>query len=287
MQNKTRPTSRKGIAVSHILLIASLLFAAPAGAGTEESPIQAFARPFGLDIAGPVMLAESDERSTLFQSDVLPSMNDWINTNLGEKLSINDISSIALDPSKLTIATESEARVYFVGEGAGYKNTLGFNPEDSGVSSGDPQLIFPDATSRTTYYDPGAGNSVARSRWYPLYPGDFVDLGTLEANSQLDFFLIANGAQGGTMTYSTDTSINPDGIDHVVAYAMPSSPYLLVGFEDLYGGGDRDYNDLLFAVDIGVANVAALTTVPEPATILTLASFLIIAFAFRRQKRVP
>lgn len=270
---------------THAALLCLFVLAFSGPALSKESPIQAFARPFGLDITGPVMLAASDERSALFQDEVLPSMNAWINTNLGEKISINDTTGISLDPAKLTLATASEARVYFVGEGAGYKNTLGFNPEAGGADSGDPRLIFPDATSRTTYYDPGPGNSVARSRWYPLYPGDFVDLGPLAAGSQLDFFLIANGAKGGTMTYSTDASVNPDGIDHVVAYAMPSSPYLLVGFEDLYGGGDRDFNDLLFAVDIGTANVTALATVPEPATILTLASFLLLAFAFQRKRK--
>ncbi|VFQ46487.1 DUF4114 domain-containing protein [Desulfoluna butyratoxydans] len=266
-------------------ILGLLLLALPTPSPAKESPIQSFARPFGLDIAGPVMRAASDERSTLFQTDVLPSMNAWINTNLGENVTINDTTSIALDPSNLAISTESEARIYFVGEGAGYKNTLGYNTEGSGISSGDPQLIFPDATSRISSYDPGPGSSESRSRWYPLYPGDFVDIGNLEANTQLDFFLIANGARGGTMTYSTDTSINPDGIDHVVAYAMPSSPYLLVGFEDLYGGGDRDFNDLLFAVDIGTANVAALASVPEPATLLTLVSFLIIAFTVHRKKQ--
>ncbi|SCY30195.1 DUF4114 domain-containing protein [Desulfoluna spongiiphila] len=266
-------------------LLGLLFLALSTPVQAKESPIQSFARPFGLDIAAPVMKAGSDDRSSLFQSDVLPSMNSWINTNLGENVSINDTTSIALDPSNLAISTASEARVYFVGEGAGYKNTLGFNTEAGGTGSGDPKLIFPDATSRVSSYDPGPGKSQSRSRWYPLYPGDFVDIGNLEANSQLDFFLIANGARGGTMTYSTDTSINPDGIDHVVAYAMPSSPYLLVGFEDLYGGGDRDFNDLLFAVDIGAANVAALTSVPEPATLLTLVSFLIIGFTVHRQRR--
>jgi len=266
-------------------ILGLLFLALSTPAQAKESPIQSFARPFGLDIAGPVIKASSDDRSTLFQSDVLPSMNSWINTNLGENVSINDTTGITLDPSNLVLSTVSETRVYFVGEGAGYKNTLGFNTQAGGTDSGDPKLIFPDATSRISSYDPGPGSSESRSRWYPLYPGDFVDLETLAADTQLDFFLIANGARGGTNTYSTDTSINPDGIDHVVAYAMPASPYLLVGFEDLYGGGDRDFNDLLFAVDIGAANVAALTSVPEPATLLTLAAFLIIAFTVHRQKR--
>jgi len=59
----------------------------------------------------------------------------------------------------------------------------------------------------------------------------------------------------------------------VVAFALADSPYLLIGFEDMYNGGDLDYNDLLFAVDIGEANVASLPGVPEPATSCMLFSY--------------
>lgn len=277
------PRHLKEITWTGMAILLSILLSMPAGA--EIASIQSTARPFGLDIAGPVMQSGSDARSTEFQANVLPSMNAWINTNLGESVSINDTTAISLDPSKLFLATASDARIYFVGEGAGYANTLGFNTTGTGILTGDPQLIFPNATSRTSYYNSDPDESVDRSLSYPVVPGDFVDIGSFEANTQLDFFLIANGARGGTNTYSTNTSINPDGINHVLAYAMPDSPYLLVGFEDLYGGGDQDYNDLLFAVDIGAVNVAVLTAVPEPTTLLTLASFLLIAVAVQRKKR--
>jgi hypothetical protein len=60
----------------------------------------------------------------------------------------------------------------------------------------------------------------------------------------------------------------------------------MIGFEDLYGGlgatgtdlatgrsnerSDRDFNDSIFVVDIGEANVKSLTGVPEPATTTAL-----------------
>jgi hypothetical protein len=34
----------------------------------------------------------------------------------------------------------------------------------------------------------------------------------------------------------------------------------------LFGGGDRDYNDVLFAVDIGAVNLQKLISTPEPST---------------------
>ncbi len=65
----------------------------------------------------------------------------------------------------------------------------------------------------TTYLP---GQTITRTSSEPLLPGDFVDLGTFGAGTQ------------------------PDGINHVVAFASVQlgSPYLLIGFEDLLGGGD-------------------------------------------------
>jgi Domain of unknown function (DUF4114) len=254
-------------------------------ASGETSPIQSPARPFGLDIVGPVQTAGSDTDAARFQSDYLPTVTDWVNVNLGEKNAIDSTASISLDPAKLQLATASDVRVYFVGEGAGYHNTLGFNTGGGGIDTGDPRLIFPDASSNVSYWNDTDGTGT-RSSGAPLLPGDFVDLGTQAAGTQLDFFLIANGASGGSYVYSTDASVNPDGIDHVVAYALADSPYLLIGFEDLYGGGDRDFNDLLFAVDIGSVNVETLTNAPEPSTLVILGSFLgPVAYLRRRQRR--
>jgi hypothetical protein len=264
-----------------LMFFTVVLTAFPAFA--EISPIQSSARPFGLDIVGPVHLAGSDADSALFQSDALPTVTDWININLGEQTAIEDTSNISLDPSNLYLATESDVRVYFVGEGAGYHNTLGFNADGGGITSGDPKLIFPDASSTATYYNSGDSSGTQTSS-YPLAPGDFVDIGTFESGAQLDFFLIANGANGGTNLYSTDSSVNQDGIDHVVAYALEDSPYLLIGFEDLYGGGDRDFNDLLFVVDIGSANVNALTNAPEPSTMMILGSFILFSIYLKRRQ---
>lgn len=324
--------------IRHALLLVAFL---PVTGNTQtENKVQSSARPFDLDIAGPVMQGGSDKRSAIFQEAALPELNAFLKATLGERKPFES-SAYVLDPGKLFLRTESDVRVYFVGEEAGYRNTLGFNTgtyaepagaevsdearkaeereskdsarnrekekekeqerakeksntEDKGNEKGsgddregkatdsdrpyaigkDGRLIFPDASSSVSSYDPAT--TASRSGAAPLLPGDFVDLGRFEAGTQLDFFLIANGAEGGSTTYSTQTSLNPDGLDHVVAFAftLKDSPYLLLGFEDLYGGGDKDYNDLLFAIDIGAVNVTALTATPEPSTYLILGSLL-------------
>ncbi len=268
------------------LIGASLLLTGSAGVvnaqtttGTAAS-VQSSARPFGLDIAAPVMAAGSDTRAAAFMKE-LPALTEFLNKSLGESSNVDD-SRMLLDPAKLKLSTASDVRVYFIGEGAGYSNTLGFNTTGTGVSSGNPALIFPNASTTNSYYN---GSEGKRESWAPVLPGDFVNLGKIAGGTLLDFFLIADGANGGRSVYATDKSVNGDGINHVVAfgYQMANSPFLIIGFEDLFGGGDRDFNDLLFAVDIGAANVKALTSTPEPAMGLTLASF--IGLALRRKRR--
>lgn len=246
------------------------------GASSEQSA----ARPFKLDIAAPVMEGGTDERSAEFLKQ-LPQMTEFLNKSLGESSRVDD-SRMLLDPGNLKLSTDSDVRVYFIGEGAGYSNTLGFNTTGGGVKGGDAELIFPNASSNVSSYDPSG--SVKRTSWAPLLPGDFVNLGKVAGGSVLDFFLIADGANGGKNVFSTDRSANGDGINHVVAfsYKMANSPFLIIGFEDLWGGGDRDFNDLLFAVDVGAANVKALTSTPEPAMALTLVSFVGLVFRRRR-----
>lgn len=237
----------------------------------KPSPIQSKVRPFGLDIVGPVMRAGSDATAADFQKNALPGITAFVNATLPESQALSDSASL-LDPSKLSLKTAADVRVYFVGEGASYANTLGFNTTGTGVASGDPQLIFPNASSNTSLTGDQSG---PRNSSNPLLPGDFVNLGQMNAGTQLDFFLIADGANGGTKVFSADMSANPDGLNHTVAfaYAVPDSPYLIMGFEDLYGGGDQDFNDLVFAVDLGAANIAQLTGTPEPALFLTLGTF--------------
>lgn len=262
-----------------ILLSTPGALADTALSGGVASPIQSAARPYHLNIAGPVMQAGSDAASRNFQS-VLPGMQQFIKTYLPE--AHNNLKSplaFSIDPSKLTLSTKSDVRMYFAYEGAGYHNTIGFNTTGVGVSSGNPKIIFPDASSSFGYGGTGSGVRTASD---PLLPGDFVNLGAFNGGTKFDFFLIANGANGGSSVFSTTESVNPDRINHVATFSptfwgVANSPYLFIAYEDLLGGGDKDFNDVIVALDIGAANVSALLATPEPATWLTLGSLLGLA----------
>ncbi|MEB3882082.1 DUF4114 domain-containing protein, partial [Lyngbya sp. CCY1209] len=79
-----------------------------------------------------------------------------------------------------------------------------------------------------------------------------------------------------------DAADNSDGLQHIMAYEQ--SGYLVMAFEDMTNGGDKDYNDIVFAIDIGEGNIKHLQGVPEPTMTLGLLG-IGAAFTFSRRKR--
>ena len=267
--------------------------------GGVVSPVQSAADPYGLTIAGPVMQAGSDASSKNFDQKVLPSLTKFIQSALPETKNNTASTAFEIDPNKLVLSSKTAVRAYFVSEGAAYHNSIGVDittpandPKSSWdeVTSASSKLIFPDASSTEGGFASGAYGT--RTATEPVLPGDFVNLGTFDKGAKLDFFLMANGAnQAWSSVFSSTESINPDGFHQHVAgftpklFAVPqlNSPYVFLSFEDLWGGGDKDINDTIIAVNIGAANVKALLATPEPATWLTLGSFLGVAIWAKRR----
>lgn len=253
------------------------LSAFPNAWGQTASPVQATVRPLGLSIVAPVQLVGSDSRAATFMSTQFPAIQQLINVRLGETRALGNLDAVSLDPARLTLATASQSRVYFIGETTGNRNALGFNllnaekPTPTTALTSSAKLIFPNATSPTNWRHatPGGVRTVAS----PLLPGDFVDLGRLPAGSVLDFFINTNGAVGGTPVFAAPASRNGDRIPHIVSFAAVNSPFLILAFEDAPRGGDFDYNDLVIALDIGTINVQRLISTPEPRLILLFGLF--------------
>jgi hypothetical protein len=90
--------------------------------------------------------------------------------------------------------------------------------------------------------------------------GTAVNLGTFAEGTELVFKLLVK--QTGDAFYSGVGTRNLDGQIHAVIRDVGEQ--VVVGFEDLHGGGDRDYDDVVFAfANAGVASASSPTSGPE------------------------
>ena len=178
-------------------------------------------------------------------------------SSLTESQSITDSTSLGIDPGKLFLSEDATVTVYFLGEGAGYKNSFGWYD-----ASTDPTI----SQNRNIIWENASGTGPGLQGGGQLAVGDSVSLGELPAGTELGFFITANGYYNpNNPTFYTEIGSNPDGIEHVIAGATGEDGLLALGFEDLLGGGDRDYNDLMIAIDIGLENVIqVVAAAPEP-----------------------
>ncbi|AFY55859.1 hypothetical protein Riv7116_3403 [Rivularia sp. PCC 7116] len=190
----------------------------------------------------------------------------------------DDVVAQQLDPTKLFLQNDHDVTVWFLDEGAGYRNELAY--ETSG-NTNDKGIIFDDVSK-------GNGNN-------RLQMGDFVELGSFEAGTQFNFLLRADGADGTKTSngdiYGADASLNADSLEHMMAWEIfvDGREYMLMGFEDLRKGGDKDYNDTIFVVDFGKGNLtnkfSKAATVPEASNMAAILGVTGAGLMLRRRRR--
>ncbi|WP_209018168.1 DUF4114 domain-containing protein [Roseibium aggregatum] len=196
--------------------------------------------------------------------------------------------------TSVAIADDHPVSVVFEGETAGYRNTFGYYKVADDGTITDVQFIWPNASLQGSggdliqgqsreYLDVQSGDKIAFfiiSNGYSRndgYAGLDMENGTLQ-------FLNADGsvatldstaprlyhiAPDGTKTiiqtdpyhtaaYGDTVALNPDGILHTTGVLKTDAGTITLGFEDLVNGGDRDFDDSVFTVDIGLANALLL-----------------------------
>jgi len=99
---------------------------------------------------------------------------------------------------------------------------------------------------------------------------------TLTGGQTLGFYLITQGTAARFLQSSgaaaphvwfSNVAANSDGIDHMHAQVDSRTGRALLSWEDMKGGGDRDFNDAVFSVTPGaVANVGAAEPLRLPGT---------------------
>jgi hypothetical protein len=209
-----------------------------------------------------------------------------------EGMAVPNSGQFKLDPKKLKLKYNHNVSVFFINEGAGFRNQLAFNATGTTNKSG---LLFNDISCGGTGCLGVGGGST-------LNVGDGVNIGNVAAGTQLDFFLRADGLNRGNSgnIFGTQTTSNADKLQHTVAYAYNN--YIVMGFEDLYGdlrasgvdpltgrqneNSDRDFNDVVVVLDLGKENIDHLIeTVPEPSVTLSMAAIAAIgALKLRRRQ---
>jgi hypothetical protein len=206
-------------------------------------------------IIGKVYAGASDSKSQAYAA-YQSSYQNTITSIVQEGVVFTGAALNQLDPTRLYFWFDYAPRVYFI---YGYaSNVHGLGATIATVSAPTSQNL----TGNTFTIFPNAhwNNSTSRSSTYPLLPGDFVQLPTVNAGQQLAFFVYSNIQSNGTAEniFYNGASNNVDNFQHMIAFFPDNSQYIIIGFETLLNGGDKDCNDLMAVIDIGPLNAAAL-----------------------------
>ncbi len=161
--------------------------------------------------------------------------------------------------SSLFVQNDGDVHVTFKGSDAGYTSTLSFQGTN----------LF---SNRDT-------------------TGVTINLGNFSAGTELNFQLLVHNT--GNIFSTGMGTMNPDGIAHTLVSDMGNG-LTQVGWEDLYGGGDLDYNDLVFDFSNvttegdeipGSEDPGKLIANPEPSTMILFGSGLLGLGAWRFRKK--
>jgi hypothetical protein len=133
-----------------------------------------------------------------------------------------------------------ELAVYRVDNSAGAIGTL--NPGDPGYLAAAwqrAQVVFASGSSPTTP-DTTLQFNGGDLLVYFIVQND--TLSSLKTNNP------GNHLNGSPIAFLSLDRLNPDAVDHVVGFGNATDGYSQFGFEDWTGGGDRDYDDIVFDI---------------------------------------
>ncbi len=189
------------------------------------------------------------------QDTVSQETLDMINGALPEGYPVPDFNPHYISSgydTDIIVQNNADIWVTFVGEGAGYKNTLGFytydinNPSQTIPQPEDITVIFPNVSAV------GSGGE--------LEIGDKVKIGSFPPNTGIGWVLLADAWKDGCVDTGnwqlfSNPDYNPENDEtlryHNVLLNDPDSERIILGFEDIrrdYASCDQDFNDALFYI---------------------------------------
>ncbi|MDY8134641.1 DUF4114 domain-containing protein [Aquimarina sp. 2201CG5-10] len=189
------------------------------------------------------------------QDTVSQETLDLVNNALPEGYPVPDFNPHYISSgydTDLVLQENAEVWVTFIGEGAGYRNTLGFytydinNPSASAPVPEDITIIFPNVSAV------GSGGE--------LEVGDKVKIGSFPPDTGIGWVLLANAWSDGCVgtgywQLHSNPDYNPENDTslryHNVLLSDPDNERIILGFEDIrrdYASCDQDFNDALFYI---------------------------------------
>lgn len=203
-----------------------------------------------------------------------------------------------VDMDKFVIAEDVRATITFNSETAGYQNALGMYKIAKDGSIHGVDILFANASLKGSGGSLVAGESsvgvdlkAGEKIGFFVVPNGYAQSGMAKlladeagsfklvgadgnvgnVNSGGELKLIHVSAEGlETLVKSQYTSsvfhswgganggLNGDAFKHVTGEVTTADGKVKIGFEDLWGGGDKDYDDSVFTVEIGQTNAALL-----------------------------
>ena len=156
----------------------------------------------------------------------------------------------------VVVQNDGEVIAKFLGHTAGYSNDLYLSSPSNSIG-----LIFNNHATAV---------------------GTTMSLGTFAAGTELIFQIYVQNT--GYSFFSGPAWRNPDNLAHAMVNDEYSLTETYVGFEDLYGGGDQDYDDLNFSfTNVKGTNQPPTPSVPDSgATAMLCAGALLGLAAVRR-----
>ncbi|HEY1100207.1 MAG TPA: putative Ig domain-containing protein, partial [Myxococcota bacterium] len=184
-------------------------------------------------------------------------------------------------PPDVSVGGGMTGNVTFMGETAGYRNTLGSYEVDASGHITNVKFVWDNSSLAgdggalvggvsTAPVSAAAGNTLGFfliGNGYDVngqYTGIDLNNGHLEfrdssgnpattstVNPQLWCVGTSGSVQlGGDIYHSlANNALNADGLDHVNQTGLPGGE-TLIGFEDLFGGGDNDFDDTVFKLQL-------------------------------------
>ena len=201
--------------------------------------------------------------------------------------------------ANVVIADDFKGNVIFNGESAGYKNAVGMYTYGSDGAITGVKILWANASLKGSGGDLEANKSAAevalhsgdKVGFFVVPDGysqngmadvlnstsgsfKFVDAngkpGNVNGGVELKLVYVAsNGAEtvvkstyGTSIFHSTDDGskgLNGDKLNHVVTTVDPEKGTIKIGFEDLKGGGDKDFDDAVITINVGAPNAKLIS----------------------------